>query len=81
MIPGILESDPRNIAKNYARNWFMVDFVSCLPIQYVQLIVSDEGGGSDSIGKKTKSFKLIRLIRLTKLLRLAKVRRLVMQAS
>ena len=37
---GILEVDPRAIRNNYLRSWFLIDFVSCLPItcEYAFLI-------------------------------------------
>ena len=74
---GVLESSPSKIVRHYLKGWFMLDFVSCLPVQYVQLMFNS--GGGDSEGPNTKTVKLIRLVRLTKLLRLAKIKRLILQ--
>lgn len=54
-----------------ARRWFIVDFVSCLPVQYISLFMGEsppDGAGS------AKLLKGLRLFRLAKLLRLGKLR-------
>ena len=65
---GILEADPREIARTYCRTWFPIDFLSCLPVQYVVLA---------SEGDAVSGLKSIRLMRLAKLLRLARLRKLM----
>ena len=32
---GFRENQPKRIAANYLRGWFLIDFVSCLPFGYV----------------------------------------------
>eukprot|EP01052_Picozoa_sp_SAG31_P020732 SAG31_NODE_1572_length_7850_cov_28.848794_3_plen_514_part_00 len=61
-VTGVVEERPRKIAKNYFFGWFILDFVSCLPLQYVEF----EGG---------KGLKSLRLLRLSKMLRVAKFRK------
>jgi len=36
--------DPQQIAWHYIRTWFLLDFVSSLPLDYVILLVSPETG-------------------------------------
>jgi hyperpolarization activated cyclic nucleotide-gated potassium channel 2 len=74
-----LEMRRSKVVHNYLRGWFLIDFISCLPIQYVQLVIRaaqgkdiNQGGGS-----QTKLLKTLRLFRLAKLLRLAKLRNLM----
>ena len=31
----MLEIDPSKVAKRYLKGWFLIDFVSCLPVNYV----------------------------------------------
>jgi hypothetical protein len=53
------------------------DLLSCLPIQYVGLIITCSGGECQSKGSQSKSVKILRLLRLGKLLRLARLKRLL----
>ena len=68
----------REIAAHYIRGWFVVDLVSCLPIQYVGLIITcAQGSCVGSAGSNSKAIKILRLLRLGKLLRLARLQRLL----
>eukprot|EP01050_Picozoa_sp_SAG11_P010793 SAG11_NODE_1102_length_5866_cov_2.173574_6_plen_157_part_00 len=68
------------IRENYLRGWFIIDFVSCLPVGYVNLFVStidgDDGSAGGAGGGPTRAFKTLRLLRLGKMLRVAKVLKL-----
>ena len=66
---GTLEVDPLNIKWNYIKSWFVLDALSCLPVNYITLF--------DSSMKDLKAFKSIRLLRLFKLLRLARIKRII----
>lgn len=63
----------KDVAMNYAKGWFPVDFVSCLPIGYLEFVVWDE----DSSSSSTRGVRLLRLFRLLKLLRLVRIKRLL----
>ena len=52
----------------YAKGWFPIDFVSCLPFGYIEYIIDVD---SDDM-KNNKAFRLLRMMRLLKLLRLAR---------
>jgi hypothetical protein len=56
------------------KGWFLVDFVPCIPVQYIILLVET---GSDGGGEEFRSFKVLRLIRMSKMIRLARVTRVL----
>jgi hypothetical protein len=64
----------REIAVHYLRGWFAIDFVSCLPIQYISKAI--EGGGSSVDLSFMKAF---RLLRMSKMLRLARLKRIMIK--
>ena len=53
------------IFKQYARTWMLLDLVSILPLDTVDVVMSD-GGESDG---SLKAIRIVRLLRLMKLLR------------
>ena len=67
-----LESKYMNIAMNYLKSWFLVDFLAIIPAEDTLLwVVSKETVlGGKQIGVSMKLFKFVRLIRLTKFFRL-----------
>eukprot|EP01047_Picozoa_sp_COSAG01_P067185 COSAG01_NODE_9431_length_2448_cov_1.225202_3_plen_543_part_01 len=75
---GFREIRPRKIAGNYLRGWFIIDFVSCLPVGYVQYFLqSDE----DQEGADLRVVKVLRLMRMSKMMRLARIRRILSKYS
>jgi hypothetical protein len=66
---GTLEVDPREIKWHYLKSWFVLDFVSCIPVNYITVF--------DPSLSHLKAFKSIRLLRLFKLLRLARLKRIL----
>lgn len=62
-----------DIAKNYFRGWFSIDFVSCLPLSYAEYFMEKEEGG----GSGNRAVRLLRLFRLLKLLRLVRIQRIL----
>ena len=59
------------IAVRYLRGWFAIDFVSCLPLNYVLLLSS--GNNDNETGAAFKWLKVARLLRLLRLTRLSKL--------
>ena len=47
---GMMEDDPRAIAEHYLRTWFVIDLVSCIPVQHISMALEDSGGGSGGAG-------------------------------
>lgn len=75
---GQLQVDPKEIRRLYVRGWFVIDLVSCFPIQYIGLIITcAQGSCAGSAGANSKAIKILRLLRLGKLLRLARLQRLL----
>jgi len=92
---GTREERPGRIARNYVGwpffgktwGWFTIDFVSTLPISYVQYFTPDEGsaialldgslGGERTSSGNTRALKALRLVRLSKMLRLARIKKIL----
>lgn len=69
-----LETRLRYIAVNYFKSWFFLDFLSCIPFQYVEI---DTSGGEGEFGNLGKILKLPRMYKMIKILRLFKLVRLM----
>jgi hypothetical protein len=69
---GHREGRPLEIARHYCKNWFFIDLVSCLPVQYISYMVEGE---TDSGAGNVKMLKSLRLMRLAKMLRIARLRK------
>ena len=72
---GELEYRKQAISRNYIRSWLPLDFVSCLPVNYVTYLPGVNTSGSGY--KANKGFRMLRLLRLLKLLRLARFNRII----
>jgi hypothetical protein len=53
----------RKIISQYLSSWFLIDFVSIIPISY---LTENNGGRINTLARLTRIPKLYRLIRLTK---------------
>ena len=58
-----------DIARAYLKGWFTIDFMSCLPLSYMDYFV--EGAGESDGQSRNRMVRLIRAFRLLKLLRRA----------
>lgn len=84
---GGLVLKPALLAKHYCTGWFVVDVVSILPVNYVEMLIDEHDNEDGSAGymdeqdvhaaSKWKSVKMLRLLRLTKMLRLARIKKLL----
>ena len=71
---GLLVAEPRKIMIRYAKSWFLIDFVSILPLNYLEYLeMMDELEQTVN----PQALKLVKLLRLIKLLRLARLHRLL----
>ena len=70
--------EPRLIALNYVKTWFVVDLFSSLPVDYLFLFFdTGENTGGYSIARTGRAIKVLRLVKLLSLLRLLRLSRLV----
>ena len=80
-----IEADQKKVFVHYLKTWFLIDFLACLPINYILYLTGTldlpwlanqgppgraDSGGADSI----KVLKVLRLFRLTKMLRVLKLK-------
>lgn len=78
---GIMESRVGFITRRYLKSWFALDFLSCIPVNYITMAIEADAGGSmadDGEGNRNfRAFKAVRLFRLSKMLRLARIKRIL----
>ncbi|XP_029468756.1 potassium/sodium hyperpolarization-activated cyclic nucleotide-gated channel 2 [Rhinatrema bivittatum] len=67
--------DPQKIKKKYLRTWFVVDFVSSIPVDYIFLIV--EKGIDSEVYKTARALRIVRFTKILSLLRLLRLSRLI----
>eukprot|EP01052_Picozoa_sp_SAG31_P001810 SAG31_NODE_61_length_29286_cov_444.645973_3_plen_875_part_00 len=76
---GIREDRPERIAKNYVKTWFIIDFPSCLPIQYFVHDYTTCNSAGDASVPDNQALKVFRLLKLSKMLRLARLKKLMLK--
>jgi len=74
-IDGELTWKKGDVARAYFRGWFAIDFVSCLPLSYIEYL--DDGDATESSSSRAKAVRLLRMLRLVKLLRLVRLKRIL----
>ncbi|XP_062843628.1 potassium/sodium hyperpolarization-activated cyclic nucleotide-gated channel 2-like [Trichomycterus rosablanca] len=67
--------DPKTIKQKYLRTWFVVDFVSSIPVDYIFLIV--EKGIDSEVYKTARALRIVRFTKILSLLRLLRLSRLI----
>lgn len=78
--PGVYERQPHGIARIYFHGWFIIDFLSVLPVDIICVLSESNASlGWLSMPRFLRNVKVLRLLRLTRLLRLAKVKKLVVR--
>eukprot|EP01043_Picozoa_sp_COSAG02_P020175 COSAG02_NODE_988_length_15440_cov_5.979271_13_plen_561_part_00 len=70
---GRVSLQPSKAASNYCRSWFLLDVVSCLPINYITAASSPRENQSSNL----KLLKIARTIRILKIFRAARIKRLL----
>ncbi|XP_042362889.1 potassium/sodium hyperpolarization-activated cyclic nucleotide-gated channel 2-like [Plectropomus leopardus] len=70
--------DPKEIRMHYLRTWFMVDFVSSIPVDYIFLIVDLESRHESSdVYRTARALRIVRFTKILSLLRLLRLSRLI----
>ncbi|XP_067252238.1 potassium/sodium hyperpolarization-activated cyclic nucleotide-gated channel 2 isoform X1 [Chanodichthys erythropterus] len=67
--------DPEKIKMKYLKTWFIVDFVSSIPVDYIFLIV--EKGIDSEVYKTARALRIVRFTKILSLLRLLRLSRLI----
>lgn len=67
--------DPKVIKMNYLKSWFVVDFISSIPVDYIFLIV--EKGMDSEVYKTARALRIVRFTKILSLLRLLRLSRLI----
>ncbi|XP_067086831.1 potassium/sodium hyperpolarization-activated cyclic nucleotide-gated channel 2 isoform X1 [Osmerus mordax] len=67
--------DPGRIKRRYLRSWFLVDFVSSIPVDYIFLMV--EKGLDSEVYKTARALRIVRFTKILSLLRLLRLSRLI----
>ncbi|KAF7222732.1 potassium/sodium hyperpolarization-activated cyclic nucleotide-gated channel 2 [Nothobranchius furzeri] len=67
--------DPETIKKTYLKTWFIVDFISSIPVDYIFLIV--EKGIDSEVYKTARALRIVRFTKILSLLRLLRLSRLI----
>ncbi|XP_057698271.1 potassium/sodium hyperpolarization-activated cyclic nucleotide-gated channel 2 [Corythoichthys intestinalis] len=67
--------DPKMIKRKYLQSWFVVDFVSSIPVDYIFLIV--EKGIDSEVYKTARALRIVRFTKILSLLRLLRLSRLI----
>ncbi|KAJ7993064.1 hypothetical protein DPEC_G00268560 [Dallia pectoralis] len=67
--------EPGKIKMTYLKTWFVVDFVSSIPVDYIFLIV--EKGIDSEVYKTARALRIVRFTKILSLLRLLRLSRLI----
>ncbi|XP_056335949.1 potassium/sodium hyperpolarization-activated cyclic nucleotide-gated channel 1 [Danio aesculapii] len=70
--------DPQIISRRYLRGWFLVDFISSIPVDYIFLIVDIESRlESAEVYRTARALRIVRFTKILSLLRLLRLSRLI----
>ncbi|XP_072353179.1 potassium/sodium hyperpolarization-activated cyclic nucleotide-gated channel 1-like isoform X2 [Scyliorhinus torazame] len=67
--------DPTVIKWKYLKSWFIIDFVSSIPVDYIFLII--EKGFDSDVYKTARALRIVRFTKILSLLRLLRLSRLI----
>ncbi|GAA54823.1 potassium/sodium hyperpolarization-activated cyclic nucleotide-gated channel 4 [Clonorchis sinensis] len=73
--------DPKEIARHYIKTWFVLDFISSIPMDYIFLIFNNKDHYNQffSAGRTLRILRLAKLLSMLRLLRLTRLVRYVSQ--
>jgi hyperpolarization activated cyclic nucleotide-gated potassium channel 2 len=81
---GIPVRNPRMIASNYLKSWFIMDLLACLPIELIMILAgagAEDSSNPSAGGEQLKVARLMRLYRLYRLVRLLRMVKILKVAS
>ncbi|KAG7237672.1 hypothetical protein INR49_032118, partial [Caranx melampygus] len=68
------ENTPSAIRQNYLKSWFLVDFVSSIPVDYIFLMVDSL---DSEVYRTARALRIVRFTKILSLLRLLRLSRLI----
>ncbi|XP_039544755.1 potassium/sodium hyperpolarization-activated cyclic nucleotide-gated channel 3 [Pimephales promelas] len=69
--------DPKAIRQRYLKSWFLVDFVSSIPVDYIFLMVDLEARLDSEVYRTARALRIVRFTKILSLLRLLRLSRLI----
>uniref|UniRef100_A0A8C9S5W4 Hyperpolarization activated cyclic nucleotide-gated potassium channel 3 n=2 Tax=Scleropages formosus TaxID=113540 RepID=A0A8C9S5W4_SCLFO len=69
--------DLRAIRRKYLRSWFLVDFISSIPVDYIFLVADLEARLDPEVFRTARALRIIRFAKILSLLRLLRLSRLI----
>uniref|UniRef100_A0A672MBZ9 Potassium/sodium hyperpolarization-activated cyclic nucleotide-gated channel 3-like n=1 Tax=Sinocyclocheilus grahami TaxID=75366 RepID=A0A672MBZ9_SINGR len=69
--------DPKAIRQRYLKSWFLVDFVSSIPVDYIFLMVDLEAHLDSEMYRTARALRIVRFTKILSLLRLLRLSRLI----
>ncbi|XP_061111998.1 potassium/sodium hyperpolarization-activated cyclic nucleotide-gated channel 1-like [Conger conger] len=69
--------DPLIIRRQYLRGWFVVDFISSIPVDYIFLVVDLEVLMDSELYRTARALRIVRFTKILSLLRLLRLSRLI----
>ncbi|XP_017567850.1 potassium/sodium hyperpolarization-activated cyclic nucleotide-gated channel 1 [Pygocentrus nattereri] len=69
--------DPKAIRQRYLKSWFLVDFVSSIPVDYIFLMVDQEARLDSEVYRTARALRIVRFTKILSLLRLLRLSRLI----
>nr|XP_008170187.2 potassium/sodium hyperpolarization-activated cyclic nucleotide-gated channel 3 isoform X1 [Chrysemys picta bellii] len=69
--------DPHTIKMKYLKSWFLVDFISSIPVDYIFLVVDLETQVDSDVYKTARALRIVRFTKILSLLRLLRLSRLI----
>ncbi|XP_073493386.1 potassium/sodium hyperpolarization-activated cyclic nucleotide-gated channel 3 isoform X1 [Phyllobates terribilis] len=69
--------EPHTIKMKYLKSWFLVDFISSIPVDYIFLIVDLETNVDTEVYKTARALRIVRFTKILSLLRLLRLSRLI----
>ncbi|KAI5618322.1 potassium/sodium hyperpolarization-activated cyclic nucleotide-gated channel 3 [Silurus asotus] len=69
--------DPKVIRRHYLRSWFVVDFISSIPVDYIFLMVDLEERLDSEVYRTARALRIVRFTKILSLLRLLRLSRLI----
>ncbi|KAG7469416.1 hypothetical protein MATL_G00128630 [Megalops atlanticus] len=69
--------DPRAIRQRYLKSWFLVDFISSIPVDYIFLMVDLEARIDSEVYRTARALRIVRFTKILSLLRLLRLSRLI----